>query len=129
MKTKIFLPVLAMLSLMLFSFTTNTEAKDYAAIEVSENGTYYMYNATFDQHDKEQLIELDHHFANNADAAQLRITISRVRTWNEKDFTEKSFIVSERAISQDILNAEIVTEYRNRLDGIMARYVDGGRRE
>ncbi len=122
MKTRIFLPVFTMLSLMLLSFTTNSEGKDNESIEVSENGTYYMQRATFDESDQEQLIQLDKFFVNNANSAELRLTISRVRTWNHKDFTERSFIVADR-YNPSVLEKDIVREYREKLDNIMFRYV------
>jgi heme/copper-type cytochrome/quinol oxidase subunit 2 len=123
MKTKIFLPVLAMLSLMLFSFTTNTDAKDFASIEIDEQGTYYINNVTFEGHDQQRLLQLEEFALNHIPQRELRVTISKVETWNEKDFTKSKFIVFEVA-TDDVINHPAVVEYRSNLDEIMSRYIE-----
>jgi hypothetical protein len=123
MKTKIFLPVLAMLSLMLFSFTTNTDAKDYASIAVSENGTYHINDVLFEDQDHERLMQLEQFALDNIPQEQLRVTISRTREWNDKKFTESKFIIWGVA-SPDLDQNQAVMEYRANLNDIMSRYMD-----
>jgi len=95
MKTKIFLPVLAMISLMLFSFTTNNTA-DYS-VRILADGNYELRNVPVTEEDEfrmnniTQNLTVSQRIAEMGDEALVQgLWVNENETWDEdKSFTKK----------------------------------------
>lgn len=125
MKTKIFLPVLAMLSLMLFSFTTNTNAE--GSVRQLADGNYQLIGVNLAEEDSYRLDELTAQISisdrlNEEDAAR-GIWIYRNKTHDENKFTEKTLAGS--SIHQAVNNEDIqrIEEATGEINEMMQRYM------
>ncbi|MBC8755166.1 hypothetical protein H2O64_10815, partial [Kordia sp. YSTF-M3] len=96
MKTKIFLPVLAMLSLMLFSFTTNTNSE--SSVRQLADGNFLLQNVALEDGDVFRLDQLTERISIsghiNEETAARGIWIFRNKTHDDTKFTQKTFIGS-----------------------------------
>ncbi|PTX60181.1 hypothetical protein C8N46_107188 [Kordia periserrulae] len=125
MKTKIFLPVLAMLSLMLFSFTTTTQE---GSVRQLADGNYLLENVALEDQDLFRIDEMTERISFsgeiNEETAARGIWIFRNKTHDDNKFTQKTFIGSS---AHDVMNAEdvqIAQEFRGELDEMMHRYMN-----
>lgn len=125
MKTKIFLPVLAMLSLMLFSFTTNRDAE--SSVRQLADGNYLLQNVPLEQEDLYRLDQMTERISIsgelNEETAARGIWIFRNKRHDENKFTQKTFIGSELQAHlnpQDAAYAEYASQEINRM---MRRYM------
>lgn len=125
MKTKFFLPVLTMLSLILFSFTTNT-VDDYS-IRLLANGNYALNNVPLSEeeiHTIDQLAErISIHDQLNEETAARGSWIYRNKTWDDNRFTEKTLAGKD---VEPILNGEdiqLFEEAREKIHVIMSHYM------
>jgi hypothetical protein len=120
MKTKIFLPVLAMLSLMLFSFTTNNNEADYQRLILMENGSYLAQGVPFSEPDMQQLSRIENNFD---ELTEHVYGISRIfrRSLGPDWFEEE--IVWDYAFEPAPGNEERFYELRRELDGVMEGYL------
>ena len=94
MKTKIFLPVLAMVSLMLFSFTSNNSA-DYS-VRILADGNYELRNVPITQEDEFRMnnitenLTVSQRIADMGDEALVQgLWVNENETWDENEFTKK----------------------------------------
>ena len=125
MKTKIFLPVLAMLSLMLFSFTTNTNAE--SSVRQLADGNYALQSVQLDEgqaYEIDRLVErISVYDRLNDDTAARGSWIWRNQTWDDNHFTQKTIGGRDFVAQLDEGDTQIVNEARERIGDLMSRYM------
>mgnify|MGYP001796591884 CR=1 FL=1 len=125
MKTRIYLPVLAMLSLMLFSFTTNRNAE--GSVIPLANGNYLLQETPIDDADLfriDLLTERVSFSGELGDAAAARgIWIFRNKKHDDNKFTQKTFIVSEASPFITGEDEAVVRQAEIEINEIMSRYM------
>ncbi|WP_420570928.1 hypothetical protein [Kordia sp.] len=125
MKTKIFLPVLAMLSLMLFSFTTNTNER--SSVRQLADGNFQLSNVSFGEEDAYRLDQLTARISIsdrlNEDTAARGIWIYRNKTHDENKFSEKT--IAGSSIHQAINNEDVqlIEQATGEINEMMYRYM------
>jgi hypothetical protein len=125
MKTKIFLPVLAMLSLMLFSFTTSTNSE--SSVRQLADGNFQLSNVNFAEEDAYRLDQLTARISisdrlNEEDAAR-GIWVYRNKTHDENKFSEKT--LAGNSIHQAINDEDLqrIEQAKGEINEMMQRYM------
>ena len=129
MKTKIFLPVVAMLSLMLFSFTTNT-LENYSVVQLA-NGNFELRNVPISEEDEFRMNSITENLTvtqrinEMGDEAILAgIWVASNETWDEnKKFTKKRIAGSELAAYFGNEFDEEIHQARLEIGGILQHYM------
>ena len=125
MKTKIFLPVLAMLSLMLFSFTTTVQE---GSVQRLANGNYLLENVALTDQDAFRIDEMTERISFsgeiNEENAALGIWIFRNKRHDDTKFTQKTFIGSSAHDHMTNEDFQLAEQFRGELDEMMNRYMN-----
>lgn len=125
MKTKIFLPVLAMLSLMLFSFTTNRNNE--GSVRQLADGNYLLENVALEDQDVFRLDEMTERISISGEiteeSAARGIWIFRNKTHDDNKFTQKTFIGSEMQAHLNQEDIQFVNEVTGEINEMMRRYM------
>jgi hypothetical protein len=94
MKRKIYLPVLAMFSLVLFSFTTNRAAE--GTVIPTGDGNFLLENVQLDEADLFRIDQLTERISISGEiteeSAARGIWLYRNKKWDENKFTQKTLI-------------------------------------
>ncbi|MBC8755167.1 hypothetical protein H2O64_10820 [Kordia sp. YSTF-M3] len=125
MKTKIFLPVLAMLSLMLFSFTTNTNSE--SSVRQLADGNFLLQNVALEDGDVFRLDQLTERISIsghiNEETAARGIWIFRNKTHDDTKFTQKTFIGSSISAELTGEDLQVVEQAQGEINEMMQRYM------
>jgi predicted RNA-binding protein YlxR (DUF448 family) len=126
MKTRIYLPVLAMLSLMLFSFTTNRNAE--GSVIPLADGNYLLQETPLEDADLFRIDQLTECVSFSSElgeeAAARGIWIFRNKKHDDNKFTQKTFIGSDAAPFITDEDQEIVRQAESEINEIMSRYMN-----
>ena len=125
MKRKIYLPVLAMLSLVLFSFTTNRDTE--GSIIPTGDGNFFLESAPLTEADVYQIDQLAERVSLSAEineeAAARGIWIFRNKKHDDNKFTQKTFIGSEAARFLADEDRDVVRQAESEINEMMSRYM------
>jgi len=125
MKTKIFLPVLAMLSLVLFSFTTNTNSE--SSVRQLADGNFLLQNTPLEEGDLFRLDEMASRISINdqitEESAARGIWIFRNKTHDDNKFTQKTFIGSSVSVELTNEDLQLVDQAKVEINEMMSRYM------
>ncbi|QHI37774.1 hypothetical protein IMCC3317_31560 [Kordia antarctica] len=126
MKTKIFLPVVAMISLMLFSFTTNTTNE--SSVRELADGNFLLQNVALEDGDVFRLDELTERISIsdqiNEESAARGIWIFRNKTHDDTKFTQKTFIGGSMSAELNEEDLQIVEQAHGEINEMMHRYMN-----
>lgn len=125
MKSKIYLPVVAMFALILFSFTTE---KNEGTVKPLANGNYYLESVQLEDEviykidAMTERISISDKLGEEAEA--LGIWIFRNKTHDDNKFTQYTFIGGKK--TEAVLTGEdlaIVEQAKVEIDAMMERYI------
>ena len=126
MKTKIYLPVIAMLSLVMFSFTTSRNAE--GSIIPVGNGNFYLENAPLTQADVYQIDQLAERVSISGELgdefAARGIWIFRNKKHDDNKFTQKTFIGADAIPFLSTGDQDIVRQAEVEINEMMNRYMN-----
>lgn len=125
MKTKIFLPAVAMLSLMLFSFTTNTNER--SSVRQLADGNFFLQDVNLQEEDEYRLDQLTERISVsgnlNEETAARGIWIYRKKKKDDSKFTE--ITIAGSGIMAELNDADLqqVEIARGEINEMMSRYM------
>ena len=121
MKTRIYLPVLTMLTLMLFSFTINKNSK--SSIKELANGNYLLQNVPLEKGDILRLDQMAAGISGNFNEDTALGFIYRNKTHDDTKFTQTTFIGKKAADNLSKEDLIQVKQDKREIDEMMHRYM------
>lgn len=125
MKRKMYVPVLAMLSLVLFSFTTNRNTE--GSVIPLADGNFLLQSAPIEEADLFRIDQLTERVSIsgeiNEEAAARGIWIFRNKKHDDNHFTQKTFIGSDASAHLSGEDLEVVRQAESEINAMMSRYI------